>query len=134
MASITTEIIDLTSSDATSARSIVATASSSSSADDADASSSAANITPERRPAKRIRASRRLEARREQQEVEGEKAARKCKSDNDNDEVEDVPKYEAEDTNHVNGYFEVDDILDRRTRKYGSESAGLRQVVEYCKF
>ena len=33
--------------------------------------------------------------------------------------------------NHTNGYFEVDAILDRRTRKYGSESAGLRHVVEY---
>ena len=37
--------------------------------------------------------------------------------------------------NHTNGYFEVDEILDRRIRKYGSESsAGVRYVVEYCKF
>jgi hypothetical protein len=42
-------------------------------------------------------------------------------------------KNENEDGNHTNGYFEVDEILDRRTRKYGSESAGLRHVVEYCK-
>ena len=34
---------------------------------------------------------------------------------------------------NINGYFEVDEILDRRTRKYGSEANGLRHVVEYCK-
>ena len=40
-----------------------------------------------------------------------------------------------DDGNHTNGYFEVDEILDRRIRKYGSESsAGVRYVVEYCKF
>jgi len=34
---------------------------------------------------------------------------------------------------NINGYFEVDEILDRRIRKYGSEANGLRHVVEYCK-
>ena len=28
-------------------------------------------------------------------------------------------------------YYLVDEVLDRRTRKYGSETAGLRHVVEY---
>ena len=93
-------------------------------------------ITPHP-PAKRV--SRRLEAARRDKE---EKSKRTKKAKN----MEDVACEDGEggtspqcgkskadegDRNHTNGYFEVDDILDRRTRKYGSESAGLRHVVEY---
>mmetsp|Transcript_29778 Transcript_29778/g.54045 ORF Transcript_29778/g.54045 Transcript_29778/m.54045 type:complete len:672 (-) Transcript_29778:40-2055(-) len=89
----------------------------------------AANITPDR-PTKRVRLSRRLEALRDQ---EKKVKAKGNKHQEEEVEEEDAPQYEAndEDRKHTNGYFEVDEILDRRTRKYGSESAGLRHVVEY---
>jgi hypothetical protein len=36
---------------------------------------------------------------------------------------------------HINGYYQVDDILDRRMKKYGSESSGgVRHVVEHREF
>lgn len=112
------------------------------------AASDAANVTPER-PAKRFRVSRRLEALRAQEEeiaaaAEKKKKTRRRRGKNgkedlveEDDEDYDAPHYEAEDSRRdgdkrdTNGYFEVDEILDRRTRKYGSESAGLRHVVEY---
>ena len=112
-----------------------------------------AHITPDR-PTKRVRVSRRLEALRSQQEKEqklspAEESGIRAKSGRGaakaafarragkqggiqdlGDDSDDTPEYEGTNTN---GYFEVDKILDRRTRKYGSESAGLRQVVEYRK-
>lgn len=97
------------------------------------ASAAAANITPDR-PAKRSRVSRRLEAIREQEEKK-KKAKQKSEEEDEEDAVEedDAPEYEGKepDGDHTNGYFEVDEVLERRTRKYGSESAGLRHVVEY---
>lgn len=57
-------------------------------------------------------------------------AARKKNGKEDED---DAPEYEAE---NINGYFEIDEILDRRVCKYstfGSQKDGFRQVVEYCK-
>jgi len=52
----------------------------------------------------------------------------------DNDDAMEASNDTAEYTGkNINGYFEVDEILDRRTRKYGSEANGLRHVVEYCK-
>ena len=95
----------------------------------------AANVTPDR-PTKRVRLSRRLEALRDQEKKKKVKAkAKGNKHQEEEVEEEDAPQYEAndEDRKHTNGYFEVDEILDRRTRKYGSESAGLRHVVEYRK-
>jgi hypothetical protein len=93
-------------------------------------------ITPHP-PAKRV--SRRLEAARRDQE-EKSKRTKKAKNMED-DACEDgedgtspqceASKADEEDRNHTNGYFEVDDILDRRTHKYGSDSAGLRHVVQY---
>jgi len=97
----------------------------------------ACNITPDQ-PTKRlrVRASRRLEARREQEEEEEENKKKKSKNENEEEvifEEDNAPQYETKDQdgNHTNRYFEVDEILDRRTRKYGSECAGLRHVVEY---
>lgn len=119
------EVIDLTSSSSTND-------------EDDDA---AANITPDR-PTKRVRMSRRVEARQQQRALlkkrsndgTGVKYHGTRKGDEDEEETVDVdddtPQYEGK---HINGYFEVDEVLDRRTRKYGSESAGLRHVVEYCK-
>ena len=122
------EVIDLTSS-------------SSANDDDDDA---AANITPDR-PTKRVRMSRRVEARQQQRALlkkrsnDGTGVKYHGTKKGDAEDVEetvdvdddDTPQYEGK---HINGYFEVDEVLDRRTRKYGSESAGLRHVVEYCKF
>ena len=62
--------------------------------------------------------------------TESEASAQNASQMDTNDD-DDTPQYEGK---HINGYFEVDEVLDRRTRKYGSESAGLRHVVEYCKF
>jgi len=107
---------------------------------DDDGADCAANIikpiTPHP-PAKRV--SRRLEAARRDQE-EKSKRTKKAKNMED-DACEDgedgtspqceASKADEEDRNHTNGYFEVDDILDRRTHKYGSDSAGLRHVVQY---
>ena len=121
------EVIDLTSS-------------SSANDDDDDA---AANITPDR-PTKRVRMSRRVEARQQQRALlkkrsnDGTGVKYHGTKKGDAEDVEetvdvdddDTPQYEGK---HINGYFEVDEVLDRRTRKYGSESAGLRHVVEYCK-
>lgn len=98
----------------------------------ARSSTPAAAITPDRRPTKRFRVSRRLEAKREQHE-EKKKSGEKKEEDGSEDVIyvdDDTPEYDGNDTN---GYFQVNEILDRRTRKYGSESAGLRHVVEYCK-
>jgi len=58
----------------------------------------------------------------------------KNRADNDDDALEASNDTTREYTGkNINGYFEVDEILDRRTRKYGSEANGLRHVVEYCK-
>ena len=130
-----TEVIDLTSS-----------SSNNDDEDDEDAAaatSASTNITPDR-PNKRVRMSRRLEARQQQRELLKKRSndgtgvkyygSTKNKGDEDvedvDDDDDDTPQYEGK---HINGYFEVDEVLDRRTRKYGSESAGLRHVVEYCK-
>ena len=99
-----------------------------------EATADVTSITPDR-PTKRIRVSRRLKALREQEEESKKsKVYRKEKGGCDGDEEkvieDDTPEYEGK---HTNGYFEVDEVLDRRTRKYGSESAGLRHVVEYRK-
>mmetsp|Transcript_38829 Transcript_38829/g.93413 ORF Transcript_38829/g.93413 Transcript_38829/m.93413 type:complete len:682 (-) Transcript_38829:36-2081(-) len=99
---------------------------------DEGAASAARAITPNR-PTKRVRASRRLEVLREHGEdtKKKSKSGRSVGEDGDDEAFGDddnTPKYEG---NHTNGYFEVDEVLDRRTRKYGSESAGLRHVVEY---
>lgn len=93
---------------------------------DDDAPSPPADITPER-PSKRCRSSRRSVPHRHVKASKSSGVARK--TDNDEDEAGDVPEYEAE---HINGYFEVDEILDRKTSKYSSKD-GVRQVVEYCK-
>ena len=128
-----TEVIDLTSSSSTNDNDD----------DDAAAATSAStNITPDR-PTKRMRISRRLEARQQQRALlkkrsndgtgvkyYGTKKGDEDVEDVDVDDEDDTPQYEGK---HINGYFEVDEVLDRRTRKYGSESAGLRHVVEYCK-
>lgn len=96
----TTGVIDLTSS-----------------SDEAD---TPAHITPDR-PSKRSRSSHRLEARCV--------ATSDCNDKiNTNSEVKgkDEPReYEAE---NINGYFDIDQVLDRRTRRFKG-----REVVEYCK-
>lgn len=135
------EVIDLTDSSSEEASAAAASATATAS----DAASSTKSVTPDRpttdRPTKRVRVSLRQKARREQEEEEKKLSASKVKCGDDGvtkEEVDDTPMYEAannvDDGNHTNGYFEVDEILDRRTRKYGSENAGLRHVVEYCKF
>lgn len=87
---------------------------------------SATSITPDR-PTKRTRTSPR-------QKTQTVSVAVKDRSGQDGDKAadneENSPEYEAE---NINGYFEVNEILDRRTRKFGGENGGLRQVVEYCK-
>ena len=126
------EVIDLTSSSSTNDDD-----------DEAAAATSASNITPDR-PTKRVRMSRRVEARQQQRALLKKRSndgtgvkyhgTRKGDAEDVLETVDvdddDTPQYEGK---HINGYFEVDEVLDRRTRKYGSESAGLRHVVEYCK-
>ena len=109
------------------------------------------------RPIKRKRASPRLRALKQKEEEENKK---KKKKGNENDDVHvDVIDVDFNDDGGVdgragvggrddgtqphegsnNGYYEVDEILERRTRNYGSDSinssnggAGVwRQVVEY---
>ena len=95
----------------------------------------ASTITPDQK-----RVSRRSSARQEQCDLlkrrseegtgakyYGKKDTDGGDADDDNDDDDDVRVYKKDE------YFEVDEILDRRTRKYGSESVGLRHVVEYRK-
>jgi len=90
-----------------------------------------ATVTPDRLT-KRTRASRRLAKLRE---LEDKKSPSKLET------VDSIPQFELSggprpsssnnDGDDDERYFEVNKILDRRTRKYGSETAGLRHVVEY---
>ena len=86
---------------------------------------SAASITPDR-PTKRTRVSRRHKTHRVSVAVKNDAS----KSSGNEEKEESPPEYEAD---NINGYFEINEILERRTKKYGSESGGLRQVVEYRK-
>ena len=88
-------------------------------------------ITPDQK-----RVSRRVSARQEQCDLlkrrseEGTGAkyyGKNMDTDGGDDDDDDDRVYKKDE------YFEVDEILDRRTRKYGSESIGLRHVVEYRK-
>ncbi|KAL7544845.1 hypothetical protein ACHAWF_008206 [Thalassiosira exigua] len=108
--------------------------------------SSPSRITPDR-PAKApkdgggrgprrsgTRTSRRLRDAQEEEE-EAERPPKRTKAgegggddEGAEDDDDDAPEYVGE---NKGGYFEVDKVLDRRTRKYGSESAGVRHVVEY---
>ena len=95
--------------------------------------------TPERPSLnnKRVRVSRRIAALKEHHGVVANKEKEKVLDDDGTTRpqyYEQASSSGDDDGNHTNGYFEVDEILDRRTRKYGSESAGVRYVVEYCKF
>lgn len=91
-----------------------------------DESAAPSNITPDR-PSKRSRTSLRI--------ANAKPSSNKAAGNNDDVEEEQMPEYEAE---NINGYFEVDEILDRRVCKYtvsksGNPKDGMRQVVEYCK-
>ena len=93
-------------------------------------------ITPDR-PSKRVsvRQQQRDLLKRRSEEGTGAKYFGKKKDTNDGDDS-DVDVEEMDSTPVVykkDEYFEVDEILDRRTRKYGSEIAGVRHVVEYRK-
>ena len=97
-------------------------------------------ITPDQ-PSKRV--SRRMSARQKQRQLlkrrseEGTGAkyfGKKKDTDDVNDSDVDVEEMDSTPIVYKKDeYFEVDEILDRRTRKYGSESAGVRHVVEYRK-
>jgi hypothetical protein len=91
-----------------------------------DDPSPTANITPER-PTKRSRPSRRCATHRDAKTTESSNVARK--KGNDEDKEDDVPAYEAE---HINGYFEIDEILERTTKRF-SEKDRVREVAEYRK-
>lgn len=90
----------------------------STSSDEAD---TPANITPDR-PSKRSRSSRRLEA----HCVAKSDRNDKVNTNSQAKEKDHLQEYEAD---NINGYFDIDQVLDRRTRRYKG-----REVVEYCKF
>ena len=94
-------------------------------------------LTKLQRPRKRTRASRRLE------DLEQKKNDLKPIGDDTPAYQPSVvrPKSESSDGDSPQAsglaeddpsrYYLVDEVLNRRTRKYGSETAGLRHVVEY---